>query len=221
MATNVSEFKNLIAVDVLPCPDPIVNREVMSVIIEFCRKTHILKRDFELDIDSSDINDERENSIDLDVSQFAQDLRPLFVIEFMIDGVRYDGFRRNIRNTSTHFENTESTGIKYFWIPDDNHIRVFDMSSNDSVIWMNTAFTYDRTATTVDNFLFDDWSEAIVCGTKFKILSMPGKEWSDARAAAHYEKMYKRYLSQAKRYAVKGGSGKDQGVNWKSFGELD
>jgi hypothetical protein len=221
MSTNISEFKNLVAVDVLPCPDIIVNREVVSILLEFCRKTNILQRDFQMDVDSGDIDDERQNCIDFEVSEFAQGLRPVTVVEFMVDGQTFKPWKQNIRSTNDYFETVEDSRYKYFWIPDDNHIRVFDMSSNDSKMWMNVAFVYDRTATTVDDFIFDDWSEAIVCGAKYKILNMPGKEWTDKASAKDYRAMWRKYLSQAKQQALRGGSGQTQGVNWKSFGELD
>jgi hypothetical protein len=226
MTIEISEFKKLVAPDILPCPDPIVNREVVSIIMDFCKKTNILTRDFELDVDSDNIDDEMQNSIDFDISGYAHDLRPTTLLRLLVNSDEYIPYKRNIQNTienfdSTHVENWEGH-YKYFWIPENDIIRLFDMSSDDSYVWMKVALKPLRTATKVPEFLFEDWSEAIVAGTKWKILSMPGKDWSDPRAAAFYRSEWRKYLSQAKRQSVKGGSGGfGETINWKSFGSID
>jgi hypothetical protein len=221
MATDISEFKNLVAVDVLPCPDPIVNREVVSVLLDFCKKSNILTHEFELDVNTNDIDSTMQNSIDFDISAYSTNLRPVTLLELMVGSTQYIPHQRDIRNTISNFSMVKDENYKYFWIVDEDTIRLFDMSTADSILWMRIAFKPLRTATTVDDALFEDWSEAIVAGAKWKILTMPGKDWSDPKTGDFYRREYRRYLSQAKQKTLKGGSGQSEKVNWQSFGDID
>jgi hypothetical protein len=218
MATLISEFKNLVAPDVLPCPDPMVNREVVSVLLDFCKKTNLLQRDFEEEIDSDEVDPELQDSIDFDISEYSNDLRPVTVLEIMVDGTAYVPFARNMRSTHTKFSTANDERLKYFWIPNDHTIRVFALTGNESNIWFNISVKPLRDATEVDDFLFEDWSEAIVAGAKWKLLSQPSKEWSDLRAAEYYRKEYRKYLSQAKQQVMRGATGVYQEtIRWKEF----
>jgi hypothetical protein len=226
--TNISEIKNLVKPDVLSCPDPIVNREVITVILDFCKKTNIMQREFELDIDTTDIDTDIQNCIDFDISEHSRNLRITTILEFMIDTVPYVPFKRNIRNTLTDFQYTnsgagssvlEDTRFKYFWIPNNHTLRLFDMDTSMSNLYVKMAVKPLRTATTIDTDIFEDWSEALVEGAKYRLMKMPGKAWSDRPAAEDSRREYRKYLSQAKQHAMSGGSSVHQEqIKWKSFG---
>jgi hypothetical protein len=219
--TLISEFKKLVSPDVLPCPDPIVNREVVSTLLEFCKKTYQLTREFELDIDTDDIDSDLQDSIDLDISEHADNLRPVALVELMVDTTEYIPHKRDIRTTVTNFSSLKDDNYKYYWIPENYLIRLFDMGTANEKIWMKLALKPLRSATEVDDHIFEDWSEAIVAGAKFKLLSMPGKDWSDSEGARYYRSEWRKYLSQAKKATLKGGTAYAEGVNWKSFGDID
>jgi len=225
--TEIAELKYLVKPDVLSCPDPIVQREVITVILDFCKKTNILQREFELEVDDGDIDTDIQNCIDFDISEFCRDLRPVVLLEMMIDGEHYVPYKRNVRNTLTNWEQT-STGagsviandnrFKFFWIPNNHTIRVFDMDSDMSTIYFKLSVKPLRDATTIDTDLFEDWSEAIVAGAKFRILKMPGKAWTDGPSAGDYRREYRKYLSQAKRASMSGGTSTHQEtIKWKEF----
>jgi hypothetical protein len=216
---NISEFKNLVAPDVLPCPDPIVNRETLTCILDFCKKTNILQRDFQIDIEDDEIDPDMQNSLEFDISEFANDLRPVSLLELMVDANGYVPVARNIRNTSTYFDGVNDERVKYFWIPNNHSIRIFDMSASNRTVWMNISVKPLRNATTVDEELFEDWSEAIVAGTKSQVMAQPGKDWTDLTMSEFYRRVYRKYISQAKAYIERGRSGVYQEtIKWKSFG---
>jgi hypothetical protein len=225
--TNISEIKKLVKPDVLTCPDPIVNREVLTVILDFCKKTNVMQREFELSIDSNDIDTDVQNGVDFDISEHSYNLRPTVVMEILIDSVPYVPFKRNIRTTITAYDYIKGAAgasvsaddrFKYYWIPDNQTIRVYDMSSGDSNIYFKIAVKPLRDATTIDTNIFEDWSEALVAGAKWRILKMPGKEWSDSRAATEYRREYRKYLSEAKQHTISGGTSVHQEtIKWKSF----
>jgi hypothetical protein len=215
---NISEFKNLVAPDVLPCPDPIVNRETLTCILDFCKKTNILQRDFQIDIEDDEIDTDQQDSLEFDISEYANDLRPVSLLELMVDANGYVPVARNIRNTSQYFSGANDGRVKYFWIPNNHSIRIFDMKASNSKVWMNISVKPLRNATTVDEELFEDWSEAIVAGAKSQLMAQPGKDWTDESMSEYYRRVYRKYLSQAKAYIERGRSGVYQEtVKWKSF----
>jgi hypothetical protein len=217
---NISEFKNLVAPDVLPCPDPIVNRETLTCILDFCKKTNILQRDFQIDIEDDEIDEDMQNSLEFDISEFANDLRPVSLLELMVDANGYVPVARNIRNTGSHFQGRNDERVKYFWIPNNHSIRIFDMAASNSKVWMNISVKPLRNATVVDEELFEDWSEAIVSGAKSQLMAQPGKDWTDEAMSEYYRRVYRKYISQAKAYIERGRSGVYQEtIKWKSFGE--
>lgn len=225
--TNISEIKNLVKPDVLMCPDPIVNREVLTTVLDFCKKSNILQREFELDIDEHDIDTDRQNCIDFDISEHCRDLRPVSVLEFLVDSTNYVPFRRNVRNTITSWEYVPGAAntahatdlrFKYYWVPHNHVLRLFQMNSDDSKLYVKLSLKPLRTATTIDTDIFEDWSEALVAGAKWRIMKMPGQEWSNRSAANDYKREWRKYLSQAKKQAISGGTGvHDELIKWKSF----
>ena len=225
--TEITELKQLIKPDVLSCPDPIVQREVVTVILDFCKKTNILQREFELAVDSGDIDTDIQDCIDFDISEFCRDLRPVTLLDIMIDGERYVPYKRNVRNTLTNWEQT-ATGagsviandnrFKFFWIPNNHTIRIFDMVNTMSTIYFKLSVKPLRSATSIDTDLFEDWSEAFVAGAKFRILKMPGQVWTDGPSAGDYRREYRKYVSQATKQAMSGGTSTHQEtIKWKEF----
>jgi hypothetical protein len=203
------------------CPDPIIEREVRSVILDFCKKSHIIQREFEVELDTDDIDEEMQNAIDINIEEFSENLRMVTLLELMVDTNIYIPYKRNILNTVTNYDYIQDDNYKYFWLPDNRNVRLFDMSETDSLVWMRASFKPLRTVDEIDDFLFEDWSEALVAGAKWKILAMPGKEWTDMKAGLFYRAEYRKYLAQAKSSVERGSSGYPDNINWRSFGEID
>ena len=98
MATTFATFKKYIVPDVLPCPDPIVERELIGTIIEFCKLTHVITKDFDVTLDSDDIDSEYQDSIDVDLNEYFTNYRPVAVVRLNVDGVEYTPQYREILN---------------------------------------------------------------------------------------------------------------------------
>lgn len=216
MAT-IKSLKSLVAPDVLPCPDPIVNREVVSILLEFCDKTNILTRELSLPIDQTEIDSDRQNSISFDVAEYVEKLRPIKVLELMIDTNSYVPKKRYIKYTLSNWIYVKEDGVKYYHILDDHLIQVYDLLPTDGEIYMRIACKPTRDADEIDDFILEDWSDAIVAGAKWKLLSMPGKDWSDPGAGEFYRREWRRYMSQAKAEMTKNLPGNIHRVNWVDF----
>lgn len=219
MSVSIDEFKALVAPDVIGAPDPLIEREIISSILEFCDKTNSLNREFTFDVDSDYIDDSLQNSLDFDMNLYAAKLRPIRVLNLMVDTTKFLPKERNIQATHDNWEYIKETytNIKYYWFPYDHIIRLYDMETTDKKIWIQISYKPLRTSTTFDDFLYEDHNEAIVYKAKSKLLLMPGKPWTDKESGEWYRRQWRRYLSRAKAQAIREKDGNEARVRWIEF----
>lgn len=221
MATTLTTFKAYITPDVLPCPDIIVERELIRAIQEFCIKSQILRKNLQFDLEDHDaIDSTLQNSIDIDISTDLANYRIVSLIRYNLDGIDYIPKQKEFVNTASYFDTMEqySSGVKYFYVVDDTTLRIYDMVSADADLWIECAVKPLDTVSSVDDVLFDDWLDAITAKAKSRILMMPSKVWSDPKAAAAYHSEYKRELSKARMEVLKQKTNNSQELYPQAFG---
>lgn len=228
MSTNITEFSKYIHTDVLPCPAPILEREILNTIIEFCASTNILTQEFnhEFDVDSdgdTELDDEYQNCVDIDLGEYAANRRIITVLAFNLDGLHKYPEYREILNTipDTQWEMLHDDDVIYFSFPNNNTLRVYDRETSDSNLYIVLALKPERDVTKVDEFFLEDWLDTICAGVKYRILSMPNKEWTNKAAARENWIQWKRGLSKAKAKVRKKFTKTALEVQPRSFGEID
>lgn len=77
-------------------------------------------------------------------------------------------------------------------------------TSVSSAITMRVALVPLRSATTVADFLYENWGEFISHGATARLLSMIGHPWSNPPAAAYHQTRYRVGINQARLLATKG-----------------
>ena len=220
MATALSEFVKLVAPDVIPCPTPIVEREVTGAIIEFCEKSDILTKEFNVTLNSDDIDSDTQDSIDIVVGEYLGDTyRPVSIIGIMIDTTPYIPEAREILNTIEYWDIVKEQDTKYFHFVDNYLLRLYDMSTSDSYAYIKMTCKPLRTAETFDEVLYEDYSDVIAAGAKYRILSSADKEWSNTEMMRINYRKWRRGLSRAKMRRNKNFTHVSQHANWRSFGE--
>lgn len=223
MATTFATFKKYITPDVLPCPDPIVERELIGTIIEFCKLTHVITKDFNVELDSDDIDSEYQDSIDIDLNEYFTNYRPVSVIRINIDGTDYIPKYKEVINTIDAWESSiNNDSVKYFYFMTNSTLRIYDMSTSDSDLYLRIALKPERDITEVeDENLYEDHLETIAAGVRARILKMPGKPWYN-RLASHQAYIdWRRGVSKARANFDKGYTNTPQTVYARSFGDID
>ena len=223
MATTFAIFKKYIAPDVLPCPDPIVERELIGTIIEFYERTHVITKDFNVELDSDDIDSEYQDSIDIDLNEYFTNYRPVSVIRLNIDGSDYRPKYKEILNDLGAWESSvREEYVKCFFFLSNSLMRIYDMKTSDSDLYIRMAVKPIRSITEVeDESIYEDHLETIVAGTKARILKMPGKPWTNQTAARQADIDWRRGTSKARSMFDKGYTNNPQTVRPQSFGQLD
>ena len=223
MATTFATFKKYIVPDVLPCPDPIVERELIGTIIEFCKLTHVITKDFNVELDSDDIDSEFQDSIDIDLNEYFTNYRPVAVVRINIDGTDYIPKYKEVVNTIDAWDSSvHSDSVKYFYFLSNSTLRIYDMSTADSNLYLRIALKPERDITEVeDENLYEDHLETIAAGVRSRILNMPGKPWYSRLSAQQAHIDWRRGVSKARANFDKGYTRNPQAVNPVSFGGID
>jgi len=217
MSTNLTEFEELVAIDV-DAPTPIVTFAVRQSIIEFCEETWIMTKDFNYVMDDEEVEDEINDYIDINLAEFAADTRPLGIVTLFIDGTQWDTFHKEIVVDIPDYTSVFSSEVKFFSFPNNSTLRLYNIASTSTNITLAIAFKPIQTVTAIDDFMYEDWLEPIVAGAKYRLLSMPNKEWSDPASAIHNLTLFKSGASKAKKKMNKGFSKKSTSVQPRSFG---
>lgn len=223
MATAFATFKKYIAPDVMPCPDPIIERELIGTIIDFCKLTHVVTKDFNVELDYNDIDADYQDSIDIDLNEYFTNYRPVSVIRINIDGVDYVPKYKEILNDIDAWETSvEEDGVKFFYFMSNSTMRIYDMATSDSNMYLRMSLKPERDITEVeDENLYEDHLETIIAGVKDRILKMPGKPWTNQTAARQSYIDWRRGVSKARSMFDKGYTNNPQTVYPQSFGQID
>ena len=223
MATTFAAYKRFITSDVMPAPDILIERELVGTIIDFCKLTHIIKKDFNVALDEDDIDSDLQDSVDIDLNEHFTDYRPVSILRINIDGVDYLPMYKEVLNNIDAWDSSVSSGAeKFFFFVNNTTVRLYGMADGDSNLYMRVALKPVRDITEVeDEFLYEDHIETIAAGVRSRILAMPGKAWTDINAAKRGFIDWRRGVSKARSNRDRGYTNNPQTVYPKSFGDID
>lgn len=226
MATALSDFEALILPDVIGCPSFTLTHATRQSIIEFCRKAHVLKKDFEFTLTSEELESDINNFYDIDLTPYVattEYLKPFSIERLNLNGSDYHPIHKELLENATYLsifasQDSQSTSsdVKYFYFYDNDTIRIFDLSGF-STLFLSVVFKPLQTATSVPTILYEDYLEPIIAGAKYRLLSMPNKGWTDPEAAMHNRGLFREGLSEAKVQVNQGFGQKNKHVQPRSF----
>jgi hypothetical protein len=211
---SITNFTQLIAPDVVGCPNKLIETIVQNVIFKFCTDAWVLQRGIGAVI--SDVDDEMNNEASIDLSTLANDdLIPVGIVSLTIND---EVVTLSRLQSLTHADQlADEEDLKYYYFDgDDNYNLVIYPVVDADEIYMLLAVAPKLSATSVDSTLYDTWCDAIVTGAKYHLLRMPQKVWSDLNAALLMQKDYNRFVTDARRRIRKAYAKQDLSVNPRS-----
>lgn len=185
MAKVWDDFFPLVKPHIPGCPDITVKTYLASTAADFFAQTHLWRDDIdpiftapgvvEYDLDA-EVLVEAVTSVIVDKTALQHtDMR------LIPDDRRYD------TGTPTHY-----------WIQSDNAIRLFPIPDSRIRLRLTGVLKPSRTATGVEDWIYETWADAIVCGTIARIAVIPGKEWTDINLAEYNKKQYQQAIAHAR-----------------------
>jgi len=209
----VAAYSSLVK-EVLPyvplCPDSLVEQNLRSATIEFCErsKAYILDMDafntisgvFEYDFE---IPTGTEVHQVLYMTYDGRDMDPISPRSLELN---YPDWRDRTGNPHVYLQKTPTT----FWV-------VPVPSGSDQII-ASVALKPTRTSNNIDTTVSNQYRDAIIYGTLYRLLRMPNREWTDVGAAQEYLFQFSREIEQAELRARGGDLGVKRTVKYKGIG---
>jgi len=209
----VAAYSSLVK-EVLPyvplCPDSLVEQNLRSATIEFCErsKAYILDIDpfntisgvFEYDFD---IPTGTEVHQVLLMTHDGRDMDPISPRSLELN---YPDWRNRTGNPHVYLQKTPST----FWI--------VPVPSGSKEVITSVALKPSRTSNNIDTTVSNQYRDAIIYGTLYRLLRMPNREWSDVGAAQDYLFAFNAEIRDAELRARGGDLGVKRTVKYKGIG---
>jgi len=199
MATNITVLSSRVQPDVIGCPRPVVNNAVIDAIIKFCEETHIIEQGFEHDVVSGDITAADNDSVNVLLTTYVSaTLRPVVMTEFRIDGAIWETEYIELLNDLDDLSEIEVPRAKLFNYPDRTHVKFYGIDVKDQRFYIKQVYAPLTTITTIDDWIYDRYHKAIEAKAKWELMSMPGKDWSNAGLAEYNLSLYRDGIAEAK-----------------------
>ena len=193
------------------CPDSLVEQNLRSATIEFCErsKAYILDMDafntisgvYEYDFD---IPTGTEVHQVLNMTYDGRDMDPISPRSLEVN---YPDWRDRTGRPHVYLQKTPTT----FW--------VVPVPSGSFPLIASVALKPSRTSNNIDTTISNQYRDAIIYGTLYRILRMPSREWTDVNAAREYLAQFNLEITQAELRARGGDLGVKRTVKYKGIGK--
>lgn len=210
----MAAFSSLVK-EVLPyvpfCPDPLIEQNLRSATIEFCErsKAYVLDMDafnttsgvYEYDFDIPTGTEVHQ------VLQMTYDGRDMDPISPRSLELNYPDWRDRTGRPHVYLQKTPST----FWL--------VPVPQGSFPVIVSVALKPSRTSNNIDTTVSNQYRDGIIYGTLYRLLRMPGREWTDISAAREYLAQFNNEITQAELRARGGDLGVKRTVKYKGIGK--
>lgn len=185
MAKLWNDFLPLLTPHVPTCPDATLKTYLGIVAADFFARTYLWRTDID--------------AIYLAPNQIEYDLDSEAVVEDVISIV-YDD--RILDRTDLRFipadRATETGDPRAFWMNADRTIKVFPIPKASGRMRVTAILKPSRSATGVEDWIYETFADTIVSGTIGRVAAIPGKDWTSPDLATFHTALYERAITQAR-----------------------
>lgn len=189
MSTTLETFLPHLRADVPGCPEPSMRRGLLNALDEFCTRTWAWWHWLE------------DGDLEIDAGEMDYVLTPpagsrivgLVEIQYE-DGSPLEGYR--FRPPNLHLDRAPRASMP---------------------LKVCLALKPSQGATSVDDALYNDWREAACAGAKFRLMTLPGKPWTNLEAAAYHRKIFDQFCRDAVRRVSHNNTGRPLQVSIRRF----
>ena len=194
------------------CPDTLVENHLRSATIDFAErsKAYVLDLDpittvsgvYEYDFDQPSGTEVHQI---LWMTYDGNDMDPISPRSLELN---YPDWRDRTSRPHVYLQKTPST----FWV-----VPVPQTTLTNGLI-TSVALKPTRTTTNIDTTFSNSYRDGIIYGALYRLLRIPGKDWSDPYAANDYLSMFSQEVKQAELKARGGDLGVKRTVKYKGIG---
>ncbi len=216
---DLSDFANRCKSDLPGCPGPIIRDAVRDTVIDFCRETGRLRKSFEHAVAVVDVDTADNDSVTISLSSYYTGHTPVRLAEFAVDGYYYTTVWFEPSTDLTDLSSLINTSLRYYHFPSSTQIKLFPFTGTVAAMnfFLRLTVQPDRDATSVDDLFWNDYLDAIVAGTKQRLMAQVGKTWSNPEASGYFGRKYIQGRDSAKIDVMRMHSHADQLVEANFF----
>lgn len=185
MATTWDTIIPLLSPDLPGCPDATLKTALAAVAADFCARTHIWR-------ETLDRQYTIPNIAEYDIEGDAVIEAPLWVV----------CNDHTLTHTDARLVNKEDMSSKgepsMFWVVNDRAIRLFFIPDKKMTLDVTVALKPSRSATGVEDWIYETWADALVSGAIWRLAKVPGKLWSSPEMATAHRLMYEQAVTNAR-----------------------
>jgi hypothetical protein len=185
MAKLWADFLPLLAPHLPGCPDPSLKLYLSSTAADFFARSYLWR-------DQIDTIYATTGTVeyDLDGEAVIEDVISVVLNETPLD-------RTDLRIIAT--ENLGQVGEpREFWVKADRSIVIFPTPEENVQLKVYAVLKPSRTASGVEDWIYETFADTIVSGTIAQLAMIPGKEWSDIALAGMHKGLYERAITNAR-----------------------
>lgn len=178
-------FHSLILPETPGCPEVTVNSALAASAAEFCAETHIWRET----LDPFDTEAD-EALYDLDASAVVES-----VPQLVVDGRELGHVDIRLLDPTR----LTDTGIpSHFWVQDDRSVRLFPIPDGVYPVVATVTLKPSRSARQVPDWIFETFADGIVSGALWRLLRIPGKEWTNVDLAGAHKALFEKAVVEAR-----------------------
>ena len=181
-----------VTVHVYNAPKNFIRQAMLETTREFCREARYWREDLTA-VDT--VVDQHTYALTIPADSEVVDFADVYYMDKRSLTAK-TGLQLNGVNEQWRTQN----GEPYYYMRVDNlSIRLvyIPQSVETGAIQVRAILQPAFTATTIDDKILDDYDEAIIYGTLYRILRTPGRVWTDLKVAAFYGGLFQEALDNA------------------------
>ena len=216
MSKTYADFLDNVMPDVPGCTKSMAENAIKNTIIHFCEKSLILQRNHD---PLTCIEGISEYDFEPPSGQLVIKIMKMWVKGSELIALAPDDIGvAEIYNTAFSGANTSKSDPVYYLQKEERIVSVYPIPSTTvaSGFTIRVAYKPSRSATTVDDVLFEDYADIIGDGAKYRLFLSPGKPYSSLDAATTHKGLYTEGLNVAIQRASRGHVRSDLSVQLRS-----
>lgn len=207
--TALSEFYPLVLPEVVGCSQPVALTAIRFAVEQFHVST-FCKRETLDDITTA-----------ADTAEYALTLPTGYVLHKMLhvhlDDEEITAIGMDDRDGIDPYWKTTTAQPVWFYLPDTENIGLFLTPDGAYTVSCEASLKPSATATTIDDWLFEQYREIIAAGAKYRLMGMLNQPWANAERAMAYAREFNAGMSMAG-FANNRGHGRAQKRTRSVFG---
>lgn len=183
---SLIKFNNLtplVRAETPSCPDISIENAVVRAAIEFCERSTFWRETIDEIYTSTNVDE-----YDIDT--------PYGAVLAEIIWAQYDGVALSPKTESQILAYTSGT-TAYYSLLNPRVLKLAPMPDSGKVVKIRAALKPKPNATSIRDYVYDEWSEAFYHGALQRLFVMPGKPWTNPDLSLHHGQRFEDAVNTA------------------------